>query len=115
MAEGNVIVERKFQSHEPQAAAVITTGATNQSAFLDSFGMAYLSVNLANDAATATTVSVDWSFDGLTVSGNEQVLASASTQLRCATVNVKATYYRVNVTNGDAASHTITTRTYLIP
>lgn len=94
-------------------AVVVTTGAVAYSAYIECVNATAgawtkLAVALINSAATATTVTVRWSNDGLTDNGGETILASGSDQHRAAEATIKGKYARIGILNGDASSRTIT-------
>lgn len=92
-----------FQTHTNQS---IATNATNASGWTEVRGFYDISITLANDAATASIVNLYWSNDGIATHGADMnALPSGTDQYRAVRTGCKGRYVKVEVKNGDAATH----------
>lgn len=77
--------------------------------YLPTEGWDSVSLSMTNSANTSASVSVDWSFDGVTLHFNE-IVKSDTNNTKGGQTPVKAPYFRVYTYNADAsASHTFNT------
>jgi hypothetical protein len=94
------------------AVLVTTSNGSYGIGFFSCDGFDKIAAILKSDAAVNTSVSVDWSHDGVTLDWNE-VIAANTNQTKGGILDIKAPFCRVFAYNSDAASHTITVKTYL--
>jgi hypothetical protein len=107
-----------IQSHYSQTiqthtASVVPPSSWNGPLWIDTNGFSEIAVTFLNDAATTSSISIEWSNDGTTKQGTESVAPNGAFKERVASVPTKARYARVAVWNGDTVAHTISTWAYL--
>lgn len=102
-----------IQTHNAVSVPLSNGSYGTNSTFYSCDGFNNISVILKNDAATSSTVSIDWSYDNSAIAWNELV-KSDSNASKGGIVDVKAPYFRVFAYNGDAAAaHTMSAWAYL--
>jgi hypothetical protein len=100
-----------IQTHN--AVSVGISGLSNSS-WIDTDGFSDVAISLINDAATATTVDLNWSSDGATQQGFETLLSSSTNRRRSGSTSTKMRYLQVVLNNGDASlAHTMSAYAYL--
>jgi hypothetical protein len=119
LEESQVTLPTDIQTHLQQiiqthAGVTVAPSTWNNSGWIDTDGFDKIAINLKNDAAVNSQITADWSHDnGSTIIGNETPLATSNGQTRATIIDTKCRYIRINVQNGDAASHVISTWAYL--
>lgn len=103
-----------------QTHNAVSIGASNNSpgAWFDCGNATEIGVTLKNDAATSSSVDLEWSHDGSTAAGKDfNAIPAGTPTLRASSgrIPTKAKWCRVIAINGDAAAHTMSTWAYLVP
>lgn len=105
-------LQTAIQTHN--AVSVGPTNGTASSAWMDTNGYDQVALTLMNDAGVSSSGTLQWSYDGTNIHGEETVLAAGGTaRYRTASTDTKARYVRVILTNPDAAAHTMSAWLYL--
>lgn len=94
----------------------VSVGATNgisTSSWVDCSGFTDISITMLNDAASASSINLVWSNDGVTDHGFETLVSSNTLQRKAASTKIKARYCKVQLSNTDAAAHTMSAWAYL--
>jgi hypothetical protein len=107
------IQSRYAQTIQTHNAVSVATTATSASSWIDCDGFDKIAGTLKNDATTTSNITIDWSNDGATVHGTENIIVNGTGTTRAGIQDVKARYARISVYNGDTVSHTMSAWIYL--
>jgi hypothetical protein len=104
-------LQQTIQTH---AGVTIVPTSSSASAWFDTQGFDRIGATFINDASTNSSLSLQWSNDGVTVHGYEPLIVSATTKEKAGSTETKARYVKVNVWNNDtAAPHVMSAWIYL--
>jgi hypothetical protein len=101
-----------IQTHN--AVSVAATGASTESSWHDASGYTQLNMTMLCDANVSTYAYVFWSNDGVSQHGLDNIIASGVKLYGSGTISVRARYFKLQVGNNDAASHTMSAWAYLL-
>jgi hypothetical protein len=107
------IQSRLAQTIQTHNAVSIATTAWSNGNWIDADGFDKVGVTMLNDASTSSQLNIQWSNDGSSIHGNENLLTTATSNLRQGITDIKARYFRVQLNNGDTISHTMSAWAYL--
>lgn len=104
-------LQTTLQTHN---GVTVTPTSSSTSAWIDTQGFNYVGATFINDATTASSLSLQWSNDGVSVHGYEALIASSTTQQKAGGTDTKARYLKIIVWNNDTASpHVFSAWAYL--
>jgi hypothetical protein len=119
LESSDVQIPIEIQGHLAQTIqthAGVTVAPTNSSegVWIDTQGFSYVGATFVNDASTASSLSFQWSNDGVNFHGYESVVSSSTTRQKAGGTETKARYLKVVVWNNDTATpHVISAWVYL--
>lgn len=108
-----VYIEGRRQKTVQQLSASVLPSAWQSGPWIDTDGYDKIGCTLLNDAATNSRVSIEYSNDGVTKHGAEDILLTATTKERKGIVETGARFARLSIQNGDTVAHTINVWAYL--
>lgn len=100
-----------IQTHN---AVSVATVSWSVGSWIDVSGYTQISGTVMNNATTTFNVQVQWSNDGSTEHGIDQVINNNTLQYGTFNTPTKARYARVSVYNGDTVAHTMSAWVYLM-
>mgnify|MGYP001133442024 CR=1 FL=1 len=104
-------LQQTIQTH---AGVSIVPTSSSASVWIDTQGFDKIGATFINDASTNSSLSLQWSNDGVTVHGYEPLIVSATTKEKAGSTETKARYVKVNVWNNDStAPHIMSAWLYL--
>lgn len=111
--QGVNINGRKQTTIQTHTNQTIASNSWSTSSWFDANGFDKLALTLKNDAATSTIINLNWSNDGVTQHGTENIGTSNTSQTRAMITDTKARYFNVAVQNTDTISHVINVWVFL--
>jgi hypothetical protein len=104
---------RLAQTIQTHNAVSVGASGSSDSSWIDCDGFDRLALTMKNDASTNSQVYLYWSNDGTNSHGYEQFIVTSTAAYKQAETPIKARFVKVQLLNGDAASHTMSAWVYL--